>query len=93
MSSDVNPIVGRWTALVGVYDTVARQIRIYVDGTLAGTLAMSSNWNATGSLAIGRGKNGGVLGDYVHGAVDTVEVYSGVLSGRQINDFSVSPNA
>ncbi|WP_344315439.1 LamG domain-containing protein [Fodinicola feengrottensis] len=93
VSSDVNPIVGRWTALVGVYDTVARQIRIYVDGTLAGTLAMSSNWNATGSLAIGRGKNGGVLGDYVHGAVDTVEVYSGVLSGRQINDFSVSPNA
>ena len=60
---------------------------------LAGSATVTSNWNAAGALAIGRGKNGGGLGDYVRGAVDSVQLYSGVMSDRQIADFSAGPNA
>ena len=33
------PVVGRWTHLVGVYDAVAHQMRLYVDGQLAGSVS------------------------------------------------------
>ena len=53
--------LGRWTHLVGVYDAAARQIRLYVDGELAGASAFTGAWPATGPLQVGRAKHGRCL--------------------------------
>src|SRR6266545_4495983 len=46
---------GVWTHLTGVYDGGAHQLRLYVDGALAGTRSDVTAWNAAGSFRIGRG--------------------------------------
>jgi len=73
-----------WTHLTGVYDATAGQLRLYVNGTLAGSTACACAWHAAGSLAIGRAKWLGTPSDWWPGSIDDVRVYSGVLSAAQI---------
>jgi Concanavalin A-like lectin/glucanases superfamily len=73
-----------------VYDAAARQIRLYVDGELAGASAFTGAWPATGPLQVGRAKHGGVYTDYWPGAVDDVQVYAGVLTQSEIDDLALS---
>jgi hypothetical protein len=76
--------LGEWTHLVAVYDAENSQIRIYVNGDLAGTAKHNGGFNATGPMILGRNKDGGNVGNWFSGAVDEVRAYSRVLSDEEI---------
>ncbi|MEJ3750146.1 LamG domain-containing protein [Actinomycetes bacterium KLBMP 9797] len=75
---------GEWAHVVGVYDAAAKQIRLYVDGELAGTAPHTSGFHATGEFVLGRGKWEGVLTNQWRGALDEVRAYSRVLTTAEI---------
>ena len=80
-----------WTHLVGVYDSAAGQLRLYVDGVLQGTASHTGAWNATGGLQIGRGKWRGFLVDWWSGGIDDVRAYQSVLPVATIEELSRPP--
>jgi hypothetical protein len=81
----VKPEVGRWYHLVGVRDTVKGELRLYVDGQLAGTAGACLPQAApTGNTVIGRGKYGGNQVDFLDGTVDQVHLYDRALSAGEI---------
>ncbi|MEW1841945.1 LamG-like jellyroll fold domain-containing protein, partial [Nonomuraea angiospora] len=84
--SDAIPTPLEWAHVAGVYDPLAGELRIYVNGQLqaATTTAHVSAWNATGPLQLGRTKAAGAFTGYWPGIVDDVRTYDGVLSAEQI---------
>jgi hypothetical protein len=81
----VKPDVGRWYHLVGVRDSVKGELRLYVDGELAGsTGACLSSSTPTGNTVIGRGKFGGNPVDYLDGQADQVHLYDRALPADEI---------
>ncbi|MEV5894570.1 LamG-like jellyroll fold domain-containing protein [Nonomuraea fuscirosea] len=84
--SDAIPNALEWTHVAGVYDPLAGQLRIYVNGRLSTTTITDhlSAWNATGPLQLGRTKAAGAFTGYWPGTVDDVRTYDGVLSAEQI---------
>lgn len=84
----VKPETGRWYHLVGVRDTVKGELRLYVDGVLAGTASACLPQGApTGNTVIGRGKYGGNPVDYLDGTVDQVHLYDRALSADEIKQL------
>jgi len=78
------PRVGGWTHLVGVRDLAAAQLRLYVNGRLAGTAAFAGAWSATGSFAVGRARfNAGPV-DLFRGSIDQVRVWNRALSDAEV---------
>ncbi|MEU7909276.1 LamG-like jellyroll fold domain-containing protein [Actinoplanes sp. NPDC049118] len=72
---------GSWTNLVGVYDAGRKQIRIYVNGTLAGWEPLGfTPFNSTGSLLVGRTQYHDALVDQWNGGIDDVAVYQGAMN-------------
>lgn len=63
-----------WTALAGVYDATAHQLRLYVNGELAGSTPYTASWDAVGPLRIG-----GTAGYFWSGDLDDVRVYRTAL--------------
>ncbi|MCI0687974.1 MAG: hypothetical protein L0Y54_12155 [Sporichthyaceae bacterium] len=68
-----------WTSLVGVYDATANQIRLYVNGELAGTAPYTAGWGAVGKLRIGQAMSGGAAQYFWSGDIDDVRVYKSAL--------------
>src|SRR6266540_437379 len=83
-TSDAAPTLGAWTHLVGVHDTAAGTMRLYVNGVLQSTTAPAGNWSATGAFVVGRAKGGGTVVNTWAGGIDDVRVYQKVLSDDQI---------
>jgi hypothetical protein len=84
----VKPEAGRWYHLVGVRDSVKGELRLYVDGQLAGTAsACLPSGTPTGDTVIGRGKYGGNPVDYLDGTVDQAHLYDRALSATEIKDL------
>ncbi|MFC7714027.1 LamG domain-containing protein [Nonomuraea recticatena] len=84
-SDDIpNPL--EWAHIAGVYDPLAGQLRVYVNGRLSTTTVTDhlSAWNATGPLQLGRTKTAGTFTGFWPGAVDDVRAYDGVLSAEHI---------
>ncbi|EWM11282.1 LigA protein [Kutzneria sp. 744] len=79
-----NVQVGQWTHLVAVYDSGTHQLQLYVNGTLAGSIAHTQTWNAGGGLQIGRAKWAGAPVEYLAGSIDDVQVYSRALFATEI---------
>jgi hypothetical protein len=77
-----------WTLLVGVYDEVSKQIRLYVNGGLA-DIRSATGWQAGGPLQIGRVKNKGAYVDYFAGDVDDVHTFAGALTDRQVINLAM----
>lgn len=78
------PKTGEWTALTGVYDYGAQELRLYVNGTLVGSRVNVALWRAFGSLTIGRGKALGKPADFFGGVIDEVRLDQGVMSVADI---------
>lgn len=82
------PTLNTWVHLAGVYDADKAELRLYVNGQLAGTkTGVPAGWAATGPLRIGRADTGGA----VAGAVDRVRVWQGVLSEAAITALIAEP--
>ncbi|MGW0811589.1 LamG-like jellyroll fold domain-containing protein, partial [Nonomuraea sp. NPDC002799] len=84
--SDAVPAPMEWAHVAGVYDPLAGELRVYVNGRLSTTTVTShlSAWNATGPLQLGRTKTAGVFTGFWPGSVDDVRTYDGVLNAEQI---------
>ncbi len=67
-------VLDRWTHVQGVYDYPARQLRVYVDGQLAGVKDDVNMWRARGSLALGRAKENNGPQGFFYGAIDQVHI-------------------
>jgi alpha-L-arabinofuranosidase len=78
------PLANTWYHLVGVDDTAAGTLSLYVDGQLSGTAAYTSAWTASGNTLIGHGFYSGSQVDYVNGYIDDVEFFSSALSAAQV---------
>ncbi|MEV0131939.1 LamG-like jellyroll fold domain-containing protein [Dactylosporangium sp. NPDC050688] len=91
--SPTKPNPGQWYHLVGVRDTVKGELRLYVDGELAGTASACMPQTApTGNTVIGRGKFGGNPVDFLDGTVDQVHLYDRALTPAEIHQLSASGN-
>ncbi|MDX8034803.1 LamG domain-containing protein [Lentzea sp. BCCO 10_0856] len=75
---------GVWTHLVGVYDHTAQQMRLYVNGTAAGSASKVSNWNAGGNFQVGRGRNSGADVGYFPGTAEGVQAYPKALTPAEV---------
>ena len=84
---------GTWTHLVGVQDSVARKLRLYINGVEGTSADISIFWSAGGAFQIGRGIWAGQYGgNYVGGAIDDVRVYDRVVTPDEVRDlFTVKP--
>ncbi|GGO66970.1 LamG-like jellyroll fold domain-containing protein [Nonomuraea cavernae] len=84
--SDVVPYVMEWTHVAGVYDALARKLRIYVGGHLVSTteVSHSSTWNSTGPLQLGRALRDGVMAGHWPGTLDDVRTYQGALGDLDV---------
>lgn len=82
------PNPGQWYHLVGIRDTVKGELRLYVDGALAGTASACLPQAApTGNTVIGRGKFGGNPVDFLAGTVDQVHLYDRALTPAEIQQL------
>ncbi|MFF4195698.1 LamG-like jellyroll fold domain-containing protein [Nonomuraea sp. NPDC001831] len=71
---------GEWTHLMGVFDSVAKKVRIYVNGEPGTEMDYTSAWAANGPLTIGRVLWGAQPLDHFPGKIDDVRVYDRVVS-------------
>ncbi|WP_408645887.1 LamG-like jellyroll fold domain-containing protein [Streptomyces odonnellii] len=78
--------VSRWTHLVGVYDKVTNQLRLYVDGKLVATSPYSAAdaWDARRSLHLGASHLLGRAGGYFAGDLDDVRLFDYPLTDAQV---------
>ncbi len=82
--SAAQQVVNRWTHLAGVYDAAARQVRLYVDGKLAGTSDGITLTAGNGVFTVGRAKSAGQPVNYFAGSIDSVEISQGVKTDAQL---------
>lgn len=78
------PVLNQWTHVTGVYDYTARQLRIYVDGQLAGTRDDTLLWPGTGNLVLGRSRYQGAKAQYFTGSIDEVRVGYGLPADSRL---------
>lgn len=87
-SMGVNPVVGTWYHVVGVYNKTAGTIELYVNGVSQGSVAAVGGWQATGHTAIGRATWGGANVDFFKGAIDDTRFYERALTGIEVADLA-----
>ncbi|NYI03376.1 LamG domain-containing protein [Allostreptomyces psammosilenae] len=96
----------RWNHLAVVYDAVAGQIRLFVDGSLmqvvcedddpadctewASWRAGVSSFAAQGGLQLGRTLTDGVWGEYWTGSIDDVWTFQGILPDSAVRQLANS---
>lgn len=86
------PTLGEWVHLVGVQDIAKQELRLYVDGNLAGrTSFTTTRWNASGPLRLGQAKWNSTAADFFRGDVDNVSVYTGVRTDDEIGEAFGNP--
>ncbi|MEU7617365.1 LamG domain-containing protein [Micromonospora rifamycinica] len=79
--------LNQWVHLAATYDSMKRELTLYVDGAPVGTTQnVPPAWEATGRLRIGSGDSG----DVFKGAIDDVQVWQGVLDASTINGIAGS---
>ncbi|SCD50642.1 intein C-terminal splicing region [Streptomyces sp. TverLS-915] len=86
-STSTKPTTGTWTHLVGVYDSSDSGIKLYVNGSLAGSGTNTSAWSASGPLTIGRALYAGNSTDQLPGSVANVQVYPRTLSASEVTSL------
>ncbi|HWG98457.1 MAG TPA: LamG-like jellyroll fold domain-containing protein, partial [Pilimelia sp.] len=75
-----------WVHLAVVYDDPADQLRLYVNGGLAGTPAtVTADWtNGWNFFVVGRAKDNGAGTQYWRGSVDDVRAFRSALTGDAV---------
>ncbi|MEV7868076.1 LamG domain-containing protein, partial [Streptomyces sp. NPDC088124] len=83
---------GEWTHLVGVHDTVANQLTLYVNGAEAGRATVSETWYAGGQVQIGAGSYEGAPDSFFPGQIDEVKIFDRPVSADEVGQlFKQSP--
>jgi GH43 family beta-xylosidase len=82
--STAQPEADTWYHLVGVRDAVSGQLRLYVDGELAGSETSTYNWDARGSTIIGGALQATERVDLFSGQIGDIALYSGALDADEV---------
>ncbi|MEU6859670.1 LamG domain-containing protein [Glycomyces sp. NPDC046736] len=80
---------GSWTHIAAVYDAPAQRLRLYVDGQLEASKAVTyTAWEATGLFSVGCAmyKSGTSYSPFA-GSIDEAVVFQQALTGEQISDL------
>ncbi|MFI1399559.1 LamG-like jellyroll fold domain-containing protein [Streptomyces sp. NPDC020681] len=79
---------GEWNHVVGVYDSDASKIRLYVNGVLQASTAFTSQWLSTGPVVLGSGltTTGGVSST-LKGDMDDVRLYDRAVSDDEVRQL------
>ncbi|WP_203897566.1 LamG-like jellyroll fold domain-containing protein [Virgisporangium aliadipatigenens] len=87
LQSDVQVTTQRWTHLAGVYEDRTGEMRLYVNGVLAGSTTFPGGFHAYGQLHIGRNKE---HDGYSHwaGGVDDVRTFNHVKTPYEILELA-----
>jgi hypothetical protein len=80
-------LVGSWHHLVVVVDRSRNVTEFWIDGALMGTRAVAIQVSTRGVTAVGRQY---CCGEHFHGMIDDLRVYSGALSGVEIQSMADS---
>ncbi|MER6233454.1 LamG-like jellyroll fold domain-containing protein [Streptomyces sp. NPDC001616] len=78
---------GRWTHLVGVYSGGAKELRLYVDGSLAGSTPYTTAWDARRGLQIGAANLLGTPTNYFPGSIDDVRIFDKPVSDAEVTNL------
>ncbi|MDT0460668.1 LamG-like jellyroll fold domain-containing protein [Streptomyces sp. DSM 41527] len=73
-----------WTHLVGVYDSTAKALQLYVDGKLAGQTPYATAWSARRGLQLGAGSYDGNSGAFFPGSLDEVQIFDRPVSAAEV---------
>ncbi|MEV4747240.1 LamG-like jellyroll fold domain-containing protein [Streptosporangium sp. NPDC049248] len=77
--------IGTWTHLAGVYDAVAKKIRLYVNGVQAAEADYTATpWQADETFELGNGKHAGISYSSVKAVYDEIRAYDRALSPTEI---------
>jgi hypothetical protein len=77
--------VNTWVHLAGVYDPPNDRIWLYVNGTRKGDGTITTPWQPTGGVRIGRGMEDGVPSEFWPGSVDDVRIYRTALDDNAVS--------
>ncbi|WP_345944031.1 LamG-like jellyroll fold domain-containing protein [Streptomyces sp. SID3212] len=78
---------GEWVHLVGVHDTVAKQLTLYVNGVEAGKADVAQTWYAGGPVQIGAGSYEGSPGSFFPGQIDDVKLFDRAVSADEVQQM------
>jgi hypothetical protein len=78
---------GEWTHLVGVQDTEADKLSLYVNGTLAGTTALPTTWYAGGAMQFGASAFQGAATSFFPGQIDDVRLFDRPVSAGEVQQL------
>ncbi|MGM0354698.1 LamG domain-containing protein, partial [Streptomyces sp. ECR3] len=73
-----------WTHLVGVHDTIANKLILYVNGVEAGSTELHADWYAGGALQIGADSAEGQPGSFFSGQIDDVRLFDRPVSAAEV---------
>ncbi|MEU6340797.1 LamG domain-containing protein [Streptomyces sp. NPDC046977] len=77
--------LGTWTHLTGVFDNTAKELRLYVNGALAGSAAFTTPWDARGRTILGAAQHYGVVGSWFSGDLDEAQLFDYAVTPTQIS--------
>ncbi|WP_018348498.1 LamG-like jellyroll fold domain-containing protein [Longispora albida] len=82
---------GKWAHVIGVYDHVAKQARLYVNGSLAGQASHEVTQPVLGAFQVGRSVVDGRAAQFFAGAIDTVKVLGRPATATDIRNLTGLP--
>ncbi|GGV19484.1 hypothetical protein GCM10010182_46330 [Actinomadura cremea] len=87
-TSKVPARTDEWTHVVGVYDSIAQRMKIYVNGEKGDdSPVVDSRWLAKGGLEIGRSQWAATPVDHWAGQIDDLRVYDRVVGQQEANEL------
>ncbi|MEU9623220.1 LamG-like jellyroll fold domain-containing protein [Streptomyces sp. NPDC048155] len=73
-----------WTHLVGVYSGGAKELQLYVNGTLVGSTPYTTAWDARRGLQIGAANLNGQVTNYFPGTIDELRIFDKPVSAAEV---------
>ena len=78
---------GEWVHLVGTFSAANAELKLYVNGELAGTTSYTTPWDARRGLQIGAGSYDGAPASFFPGTIDEVRIFDKPLAQSDITDL------
>jgi hypothetical protein len=88
VQASASATTGTWYHVLGIYDSSAQTISLYVNGALQGSTSFTSPWTARGATLIGAGSYNQGPVDFTNGQIDDVHFYNRVLSSSEIQTLA-----
>ncbi|MFE4777902.1 LamG-like jellyroll fold domain-containing protein [Streptomyces sp. NPDC056713] len=79
--------VGTWVQLVGVHDTIANTLTLYVNGVKVGSSSLVDAFYADQSMYIGASNYGGAMAAYFPGTIDDVRLLDRPVSAEEVQQM------